>query len=521
MMRVKFLSILLVTAWIAATADIIHRDDVNLDGATDVGDVNTVLGSLLDGTGDLARSDVNGDGLVDVGDVNAVLECILTGGHVEERTGYDFVWDYDQIPEVHLEVRVDDWNRLLLAYDADRLTKLYIPANLTFVQRGQVTRVDSIGLRIRGNGSRHRPEGKAGELHTAGSTTWHSVGWGVNLRKYVKDEAHTLRGIRKIWLRYGYNEPTHVREMYCYRLYEEFGVKCVPRITFCNVGIHVEGDEREANYGAFYIMEPIDDRFLKDRSDYFGGSDGYLWKCGKGEADLKFKFDEMFGWDDNGEMDERPYVLKTKTSQFKQAKRQMSAFINNLVTLGEAEFHDWIATVTDVPLLLKTYAIMVAIGNWDDYWNNSNNYYLYFNSTNQSNYKVFFIPYDLDNTLGCSRIVGNVVDTGRHDPMSWGQEHNLLIARLMHHSDYRELYKGYLKELVNTPGALMDPAASMTRVAEWMAFIKPLFPSDLDRDNKIYDGPNEMSNIKTYRLTYGTDKENYFKVRKHVIDSIP
>ena len=66
-----------------------------------------------------------------------------------------------------------------------------------------------------------------------------------------------------------------------------------------------------------------------------------------------------------------------------------------------------------------------------------------------------------------------------------------------------------------------QPLRSVLRVAEWMAFIKPLFPNDLDRDNIIYDGPNPMSNIRDYRLTYGTDKENYFKVRKHVIDSIP
>lgn len=516
----KWTIIPLMMAWsLAASADIVLRDDVNRDGRTDVGDVNAVLRSLLDGVHS-ELSDVNRDGRTDVGDVNAVLGCILSGNHFVERTGYDYVWDYESIPEVHLEVDVDLWNTLLLSYDADKLTKLYIPATFTFVQRGETTRIDNVGIRVRGNGSRHRPEGKAGELHSAGNTRWNSVGWGVNFRKYVKDSEHTLSGIRKIWLRYGYNDPPHIREMYSYRLYSDYGVWTAPRITFCTLGIHVLGDSKEANYGIFYILEPIDDRYVKDRATLFGNDDGYLWKCGKGDADLMTMTDEMFGWDDNGEMDERPYALKTNTSDFARAKRQMKAFINNLVTLDDNAFHDWIATVADVPLLLKTYAVMVALGNWDDYWNNSNNYYLYFNSTDVDRYKVFFIPYDLDNTLGSSREVGNVVDTGRQDPMNWGLDKNVFIARLMRHNDYRELYKGYLKELVNTPGRLMDPASSTQQVSEWMQLIKPYFPNDLSRDNTLYDGVSPMSNIKRYVLTYGNDNVNFFKVRKHVIDSI-
>ena len=184
-------------------------------------------------------------------------------------------------------------------------------------------------------------------------------------------------------------------------------------------------------------------------------------------------------------------------------------------------FHDWIARVTDVELLLKTYAGMVALGNWDDYWNNSNNYYLYFNSTDPVRYKVFFIPYDLDNTLGCSRRVGNIVDIGRQDPMNWGLgDVNPLIARMLTHDDYRNIYIRSLKQLVDPELHLMDPESATARCAAWFRMLKPYFPADMDRDNRLYDGPNELSNIKNYRLTYDTPS-NYFTVKKQVIDALP
>ena len=47
----------------------------------------------------------------------------------------------------------------------------------------------------------------------------------------------------------------------------------------------------------------------------------------------------------------------------------------------------------------------------DYYWNNKNNYYLYYNTTDKYNYKFFFIPFDYDNTLGTSQ----GFDAGRRD----------------------------------------------------------------------------------------------------------
>ena len=44
----------------------------------------------------------------------------------------------------------------------------------------------------------------------------------------------------------------------------------------------------------------------------------------------------------------------------------------------------------DIPLFLKTYAVNLVVGMWDDYWANGNNFYFYF----APNGKAYFIPYD-------------------------------------------------------------------------------------------------------------------------------
>ncbi len=88
--------------------------------------------------------------------------------------------------------------------------------------------------------------------------------------------------------------------------------------------------------------------------------------------------------------------------------------MRQLTSRSGRDFHDWIAQVCDVELLLRTYAVNVAVGMWDDYWNNTNNFYIYFNSDDPDRYEFFFIPYDYDNTLGTSSSCGVQDDSARH-----------------------------------------------------------------------------------------------------------
>ncbi|MBO4871696.1 MAG: CotH kinase family protein [Muribaculaceae bacterium] len=519
---VAFLLIFMMSAALSTTTAAIRiLEDVDSDGRVDVCDLNAVINVILNLTQDpvtIAQANVTGDQQVDVEDVNAVINSILTGDHHELRTGYDYVWNYQTLPEIHIDVTVDEWDKLLDYYDADRLTKEYISVDVTYITGNDTTIITDVGLRMRGNSSRRRPEGVTGEHHMTGYTVWHPTGFGLNFRKYHKDEQHTLQGIRKINLRYFYHDPTYVRELFCYRLLSDFGVWTAPRDTYCRLWIHVLGDTWPAYYGVYTMVEPFDEEYLKDREDLFGSSDGYLWKCGKGEASLTNVSDQNIGID----KDELPYVLKTRINEFTRAKEQFMDLVNHINTPSDEDFAEWISTVCDVPFLLRSYAVVVAVGSWDDYWNTSNNYYLYFTTTNPSQYKFFFIPYDLDNTLGSSRHAYGIIDSGRQDPLHWGRdEHNPLIARILKIAPYRQLYIDYLKQLVNADHGLMHFNASTQRIKAWHEIIAPYVPSVVDRDNILADLPSKLGNMPLYRLLEDDEQWNFFRVRAAVIDSIP
>lgn len=492
--------------------------DVTGDGITDVADVNAVINVILGNNAMSATScDITGDGIVDVADVNVIITAILASTGSTMRTGYDYVWDYSVMPEIHISVTQQQWNRLLDSYDADRLTKEYISVDVRYVSGSDTSVIADAGLRIRGNGSRRRPEGAAGEHHIAGNTTWHPTGFGLNLRKFHKDDAHTLRGIRKVHLRYFYHDPSYVRELFCYRLLADFGSWVAPRDTYCRLWIHVQGDDTPAYYGVYTMLEPIDEQYLKARSTLFGSHNGYLWKCGQGIATLTSGADRLFGIDN----EERAYVLKTHTNRLEHAKAQFLHFMTQLNTLSDDEFAGWLPSVCDVPLLLRSYAVVVAAGSWDDYWNNSNNYYLYFNSTSTDSYQFFFIPYDLDNTLGSSRKVFAITDSGRQDPLRWGMdERNPLIARVLKIEQYRRLYLAYLSDLVNSDNDFMHPDAAMRRIAAWQEIVAPYVSSDVDRDNVLADLPSKLGNMPQYRLLDDDPQCNFFRVRAAVIDSV-
>ncbi|MBR5102135.1 MAG: CotH kinase family protein, partial [Muribaculaceae bacterium] len=331
------------------------------------------------------------------------------------------------------------------------------------------------------------------------------------------DDDHTLRGIRKVLLRYFYNDPSYVRELYCYRLYEKYGVWTSLRDSYCRLWIHVEGDDKEAYFGVYTLLEPVDKRYLKDREEQFGSSKGYLWKASLALADLRKTYDALFGTDDDPE--ESAYALKTRTEEFTKAKQQLINFIDSLNTPSTIQFQHWIERVCDVNLLLKTYAVMVTVGNWDDYWNNANNYYIYFNSTHPTQYKMFFIPFDLDNTLGSSREVEAIVDTGRQNPLKWGQDDlNPLIARIIAIPKYRQYYIGCLKELIDPNNHLFDYQTSVDLIKQWQNFVKPYVPSDVDRDDVLADRPNPMGNMPQYRLLSTSAETNFFKVRTAAIN---
>ena len=420
--------------------------------------------------------------------------------------GRAYIFDLEALPEIHVKVSLSEWNRLLALYDQNHDTDEYIHCDATFTKGDQPHAFTDAGLRLRGNTSRRRPEGNGGEEHKTDAADWHHCHFMLNLRKFVKDDAHELGGVRKIHLKWCKDDATYVREMYCYNLFRRYGIETGIMTSYGRLWIHVEGDKQEAYYGVYEMLEAIDETYLKNRTELFGSADHNLWKCGYG-AGLNSTNDGDFKSDEEAGTANYPYVLKTNTDNFVAAKEQLQDFILKLNGKTGDSFKSWIQQVTDVELLLKTYAVNVTVGMWDDYWCNQNNYYIYFNSSDKYDYKFFFIPYDYDNTLGTS----NMIDAGRQDPLNWGDNSRKLIRKILDYPEWRAIYVKALNELCASD-ELFKMEGSVARVKGWQKLISPYISNDTGEDMTIEDKPASWGNHHEYRVM-DMGANNFFKVK--------
>ena len=416
------------------------------------------------------------------------------------KTGLEYMYDTSVIPEIHVKVSAEQWAKLLSLYDANPKTKQYVSCDITYIKGEEKTDITNAGLRLRGNTSRRRPQDNEGRMH--------HCHFGLNFRKFVKDSDHEIHGARKANLKWFKDDAAYVRELYCYDLFRRDSVWTAPFTTYCRLWLEVDG--KETYYGVYDMIEPIDTRYLKARATLFEGADGNLWKCRWG-ASLN-STNANFGVDDGSDA-EFTYEMKSDDNDFEAAKQQLQDFILKLNGKGDDSFYQWIQEVCDVPLLLRTYAVNVVCGMWDDYWNNCNNYYIYFNTTDKYDYKFFFIPYDYDNTLGTS----SMMDSGRQDPFNWGNNSNPLIYRLLKFEDFREIYRQALLELVDEKNALFYYTASIQRIENWQMQIKDYVSNDTGEDCSIRDVPASWGNHEEYRLLE-TGSNNFFQVKTETIN---
>jgi spore coat protein CotH len=261
------------------------------------------------------------------------------------------------------------------------------------------------------------------------------------------------------------------------------------------------------------MLERIDDHYVKRRVAKFGSDEGNLWKCVYG-ADFRNIDPGKIGPDSDDK--DFPYELKENEGTFEEAAAQLKNFILNVSQLNDEDFYKWIQRVCDVELLLKTYAVNVALGMWDDHWNNSNNFYIYFNSNSSKDYKFFFIPYDYDNTLGTSHVCGAQTDSGRHDPYDWGN-HGILIERLMKYDDFREIYRAELMRMIDPSNGFMDYDSAVARIRDWHGRIQGMTSNDTGDGMEIKDRPASWGNHPEYRLLDPDPNVNFFKVKAETI----
>ena len=419
--------------------------------------------------------------------------------------GLQYVFDIEAVSEVYLEITTAEWNRLLSNFDINKDNEEYIQSNCVFVKASRRDTLINTGLRLRGNTSRRRPEGNTGQMHSSINPDWHHVHFTLNFDEYNKKQ--DLHGLEKITLKWFKDDGVYAREVYCYDLFERFGVWTSPKSSYCKLYLRIKEDNKQVYFGIYQVVEQIDKQYLKNRSGRFAGKDGFLWKATWG-ADLRNADKGRMGVEiislTKADMVQPVYDLKTNEEYLEAAKTQLAAFITDFNSKTGDDFKTWIEQRMDVPLFLKTYAVSTLCGMWDDYWNNSNNFYFYFDTDN----KFYFIPYDYDNTLGTSLLMTN---SGTQDLLRWGSDSNPLVKKIINIPEYRALYVSYFHELCNPDNDLFYYTKSIDRIKKWHTLISPFVNNDTGEDMSIKDMPASWGNRAEYRLLSTTN--NYFIIR--------
>ena len=255
-----------------------------------------------------------------------------------------------------------------------------------------------------------------------------------------------------------YNGKTYSQEIYSYDLFRQYNVP-TPYARWVNFTIQSESSERTFKYEA---IEAIDKRFLKR---VFGEKDGDLYKCtqvignttsvggwGGAVEDVKYADFDRDGavttsYDSNGYAngtrvakgkigvesnfdDYHPvYSLKTNDSAGENSDfSKMADLINVCYSCCEKGAPlSLLESKLDLTEWLNYCAVSYVIGNYDDFRNNSNNYYIYFRSSDN---KAVFIPYDYDYSLGLTKESSVYTHIAKDGPFSANTSHSTISISL-------------------------------------------------------------------------------------------
>lgn len=436
----------------------------------------------------------------------------------------DFIFNNQTLGTTTITIKRSEWNELCENYRFFYKNENSVHAeSYVYEKDGMSWTMKNVGFRLRGNTSRFCPQGyDNGREQNQPNASWSSdyynyaeqenddyrqTHFKVGFEEFLEDdESQKMAGAMK-GVALKRMDHSCGREIFCYDLFHKNGIWTAPRASHTRLILKIVEDESDnstttVDYGVYEMFEEVNKQSLKARakdensaSNAWKNSKGYLWKCsssltdssgeGMGVENIVINFDSDgkrvdYTWD-SYQMD-----LKTNKDDLATAKVEFCSFISELNALPNVTDETDTANITtiknfyekwfDVDFFLKTYAINILCGMDDDYWGNANNYYLYFDTSAKGTQKVYFIPFDYDNTLGCSIHEGGF----KNNPLEWGQGADRpLIDKLLSVPEYKQKFVNYLLEV--STNNYWNFEAGSTKFLYWENMISSYLNSpDLD-----------------------------------------
>ncbi|GEM_PF-731234 len=452
------------------------------------------------------------------------------GPMLDSRTeSLNYIFGTDSVAEITLTISREQWDELCANYDKNPKNEDCVHADFEMKKGKNTWQISDIGMRLRGNTSRRRPQ--VGEQY-------YQAHFKLDFEEWLDDsgEERKLAGCMKgLNLKRFKEDPTYVHEVFGYNYFRKNGIWTAPRAGYAHLFINIkekDGTTKELNYGVYAMIEEINKQFLKERAESlqtagtlgggkFSDNKGDLWKCcwqSSNGPSMSTDYDvyRSFGVEeiflDESRSLRYDYDLKTNKDELSDARNNFIDFIEELNSLNsEDEIKQFYENKMDVDLFLKTYACNVLLGMDDDYWRNHNNYYFYFDTKG----KAYFIPYDYDNILGTNCFPDT--DTATKNPLDWGEGiyEAPLIEKLLSVPEVKQKYVDYLLELSESA---VFVEGSQTEIKRLQSLVRDLTSSDdieyADTSKTIKDDvASWCSNYGKYQLLSGDETDNYFKAK--------
>ncbi len=440
----------------------------------------------------------------------------------EQAETLDYIFDNQTLGSTVVTIKRSEWDRLCDYYRFYYKNETCVHAeSYSYEKRGKSWLIENVGFRLRGNTSRYCPQGvdngrEQGQMSaewnpgyydyaSRPNSDYRQTHFKVDFEEFLQDGgeqrlAGCLKGMALKRLDDGCG-----REIFCYDFFHKNGIWTAPRACHTRLFIDIiedkgDGSTTRIDYGVYEMFEEVNSQSLKARTEKSISADnawknakGNLWKCmsdltdgsrndiGVEEHELILdedrnpvgKIESSFGLD-----------LKTNKKNLWKAKEELRGFIRDLNALripsGEddkksiSEIKKFYEKWFDVDFFLRTYAVSLICGMDDDYWGNSNNYYLYFDTASEdSSGKVYYIPFDYDNTLGCSISEGGF----KHNPMDWGRGKNRpLMDKLLAVPEYKAKFAKYLMDF-SAEDSYWNFGRCSRQFRSWVRMIGPYLKS--------------------------------------------
>ncbi|MFT5821436.1 MAG: hypothetical protein ACI8ZM_002689 [Crocinitomix sp.] len=310
------------------------------------------------------------------------------------------------------------------------------------------TTIDSVGVREKGNVS-----------------CWGSGGvkepFKIDFNEFVSGTKYD--GLKKLNLHNGWNDPTIMRDAVSYRFMRSAGI-AAPRTSYAKVYLN------NIYWGLYLVVEQVDDRFLKN---WFENSNGNLFKC-IDNTSLLWQGSNMLNY-----LDE--FELKTN-----EEIDNWDDFIHLVDKVNDlSEFEDSISTALQMNNYLRVLAADVLLYNWDSYYDNGRNFYIYYDSTAGA---FQWIPWDY--SLSFSPSETNIV---LHSD-DWVGLPKPLVINVMDNEVYREQYFNHLC-------VLNENYFTLENLETYIDETHDLIVDAIDEDtNKFFSTPIFSANL-TFNLS--------------------